>query len=269
MYTTKKTFQIRGRTDEIFKIYLIGCFHVGTIACHYAELESTIKQIAEEPNTYFIGMGDYGEFINMRDPRYDDKMISDWVNRDNLVNSQRDYIVNLLRPVKDKCLGLLYGNHEDKVRKFYGQNVYHDICTFLGVKELGFLCYMLLRFERPRRSSLIRLVVTHGSGGSATRSAKLRRLEQFMHTFHADVYGYGHVHDLIKTELRYKEYKDGVFKTITRRGTTTGCFFNTYLEDSVYGTYGERSLYQEIITGYPVVSIIPELRDIKIEHKEI
>ena len=56
---------------DVYRIVPLGDIHLGNAACDEALLQKTIEYIARTDRMYWIGMGDYSEFINIHDPRWD------------------------------------------------------------------------------------------------------------------------------------------------------------------------------------------------------
>lgn len=131
-------------SDSTFKLYALGDIHAGTIHCVEEDIKRKVAEIAKERNAYWIGMGDYAEFITPKDKRFDpsQKAIAEWCKQDNIAHDQTEWIYKLFKPIAKKCVGLLYGNHEESMRIFNHDNVQQNICEDLGVDNLGFSCFL-------------------------------------------------------------------------------------------------------------------------------
>ena len=46
-----------------YKLYCISDIHAGTIHCVEDRIKAKVAQIEKERNSFWIGLGDYGEFI--------------------------------------------------------------------------------------------------------------------------------------------------------------------------------------------------------------
>lgn len=269
MFSTDHIIKHRSKKD-VFHLYLLGDEHVGTIHHTAKQFRKKVKEIQEDEKALWIGMGDVGEFITPRDKRWDEGSIADWVERDNIGSSQVNYAYEVLSPIKDKCVGLLYGNHEDSIRRYNHQNVHKDLCDKLGVKNLGFSCFIHFVFKIAGTSSthLIKGFFSHGSGNAITRGGKLNKLERFMSEFEADIYGYAHVHDVITTSkhpLTTNKLKEIIHRP--KVGAMSGCWFRTYTK-GVYASYGERKLYPPTTIGCPKFIINPTEVKIKVENTD-
>jgi len=248
------------RRSPPIRVYCIGDVHGGTIHCVEHDIKRKVKEIEADKEARWIGMGDYAEFITPRDKRFDpsQKAIADWVEQDNLAESQTKWIVDLFNPIKDKCIGLLYGNHEDSIRKFNHDNVQKNICARLGVDNLGFSCFINFKFRRGRHYRHVTGVFTHGSSSAITEGAKTMALMRFMKSFEADIYGYGHIHDYIPKSLsRLYVNNKGRIKQIVSMGATTGSWFRTYTQ-GIIASYGEAKVYPPTELCAAVFTINPE-----------
>ena len=186
--------------NATWTIYPLGDTHLGTKHCTESDLQKTINEIRDDSNALWIGMGDYGEFITPRDPRWDSQVISEWLaDHDNVPTDQEKHICDLLEPIKDKCIGLLEGNHENVIRRILHVNVQRNICERLNLPNLGYSCWVKLRFARENSNEhhVYKCVFTHGEGWAVTPGAEMNRLQRFMNAFDARIYGMGHMHDII------------------------------------------------------------------------
>jgi len=242
------------QADNLFKLYMLGDVHCGTIHCAENLFKHKVIQIANEPNSYWIGMGDYGEYILPRDKRFDpsQKSIAEWVSPDDIAECQRRWLVKTLSPIKDKCIGLLYGNHENNYRIFNYSNVQQHVCDDLDVPNLGYSCFLNMRFKRENSNEthVIKGVFTHGSSSAITDGAKKIILGRFMTNFRGQMYGYGHMHDILASRRSYLEERNGIIQQVDALGVVTGSWFRTYTQ-GVIASYGEQKAYPPTVIGSP------------------
>lgn len=255
------------RSRPLKRLYALGDIHAGTIHCDEDGIGGKVAEIKKDDDALWIGMGDYGEFITPSDKRWDgsQKATAEWVEQDNIARTQTDWIVNLFKPIKDKCVGLLYGNHEESMRRFNHDNVHQNICNDLGVSNLGFSCFIRMFFKRENsnESHLLTGCFTHGSGASVTEGAKMNRLVRWMHANTAMIYGYAHMHDIItrpKPVLGVEgRFNAGEIRAVEPVGAVTGSWFRTYTQ-GIVASYGEQKTYPPTTIGCPVFVIdIPNM----------
>ena len=239
------------QSNPEIKFYLFGDTHIGTIHCVEHEIKRKVNEIKNSENTYWLGMGDYAEFITPKDKRFDPslKSIAEWVEPDNLGHSQTKRLTELFTPIKHKCLGLLYGNHENSIRIYNHENVQQNLCDALGVDNLGYSCFIRFHFQRENSTErhLITGAFTHGSSGAITEGAKLMALMRWMKSMDADIYGYAHLHDYLEKSYSRMVVVDtkgdtGKIKSKVVSGVTTGSWFRTYTQ-GIQASYGEQKCY--------------------------
>jgi len=97
--------------------------------------------------------------------------------------TQRDDVVDLLKPIKDKILGCVTGNHEDRIYKRVGVDLSEDIANILNVpyRPEGMLLKVI--FGDGNKSTMGKPFVfwgytTHGYGGARTKAAKAVKVER-------------------------------------------------------------------------------------------
>ena len=250
------------RANSGFKLFALGDIHAGTIHCVEDHIKRKVNEIAHTPNAFWVGMGDYAEWITPKDKRFDPnlKSIADWVEPDNVAHCQTEWLVKLFTPIKSKCLGLLYGNHENSIRIYNHDNVHKNLCEALDVTNLGYSCFLKLHFERAnsKEKHLVKGAFTHGSSGAITEGAKLMALMRWMKSVEANVYGYGHMHDYIPKSLSRMTSPDAedTIKSKTTIGATTGSWFRTYTK-GIIASYGEQKCYPPTEICCAVFSINP------------
>jgi len=240
----------------------LGDIHAGTIHFAENELKAKVQEIKKDPAAFWIGMGDYAEWITPSDPRWDpsQRVVADWVEPDNIATSQERYVVSLLEPIKKKCVGLLYGNHEESIRKHNHNNVQKNICEALGVPNLGYSCFVRFAFSRENSTEQHSVIghFEHGSGNCVTKGAKLNKLRRSMESFDADLYGYAHMHDVITDSKPYLTLNAvNRIWAADKVGAVTGCWLRTYTQGNT-SSYGEQKGYPPGKIGCPVFILDPD-----------
>jgi len=243
-------------------VHLIGLgdIHLGHAGCDKEKLQKTIEYIRLNDHCYWVGMGDYCECINVTDPRFDPKGIDpefQIADLDNLVTEQYTKIKEMLLPIKDSCIGVLAGNHEEKIRLKYYRDIGLDLARTLKVRYLGYDGFIRLFLWR-RSLGMVKRVATayliyahHGWGASRTSGAKVNRLEDFCAGFDADIIMVGHEHKKVIAPPATKltvAMKGGARLTERRQvAVMTGGFLKGYQESSE--SYIERKGYRPADLG--------------------
>jgi hypothetical protein len=188
-----------------------------------------VGKITKASNTYWIGGGDYCECIKPSDlKRFEFEGLPNWMlgpdakqffidiknvlteedaaeilkkykgkikrNLRDIVGVQRQRIINMLNPIKDKCLGLLEGNHEEKVRRYHNLDHHGLVCNALAVKDLTSEALFRLRFVRGDSTKIVKVFACHGHGGGRTAGAEPNHLFRLAAHWRVDLILRGHSH---------------------------------------------------------------------------
>jgi hypothetical protein len=238
-------------------LFPIGDVHIGAKACDEKALKEVIKHVKDTPNARWIGMGDYCDFINIRDPRHDPSVLADWIGMSDLTDlarAQKEYFVNLVRPIADKCVGLLQGNHEASIIKYSERDIYSEIVTAVKTAGghapekplgLGYYGWVLLKFLDTNRKNrdwrwTCRLNCHHGFTGGRLAGAKALNAQRWAWTHpSADVVLMGHSHN---TSVQVEQVEHVTAQGKVYPHNITVAYTGSYLRSSVDGvtTYSER-----------------------------
>ena len=215
-------------------------------------------------------MGDYADSITKNDKRFDIEGLAPWVEKGNIIDSQRRRVVDLLKPLGDKVIVLLTGNHEETIHANHNNDITRNICNDLGVPYGGYHCFINLRFQRQehdRRKWVVH--AWHGAGAAQTEGARIMRLMRLVNEFEADIYLMGHLHAKgsyppQRLGIRNHRLVDTDLKTVL-----TGSWLKTYDQpkpgETRSPTYGEMKGYKPSALGCPVIHICPDKNWVSIE----
>lgn len=202
----ERTIIIPTRNTSL-QVWFIGDTHVGSRDFVKHKLDYTVKRIADNPNAYWIGMGDYCDFIGYNDPRFDPDMIDPDYRIDSLrrlAETQMRHFLKLIEPIREKCLVILIGNHEDQWERRY----HYDIGTHIAermnkdCKAIGYEGFFRLKvadgasIKRKASRYKIDFYLHHGYGGARTTGANLNKIEAMAADKDVDVLAMGHCHKL-------------------------------------------------------------------------
>ena len=102
-----------------FTVVPLGDIHLGNAACDESLFKGAIERIASDESCYWLGMGDFCEFINVTDPRFSPDSLAPWIKMahiGDLAKAQRDRFLDFIEPIASRCLGMIEGNHEKSIR---------------------------------------------------------------------------------------------------------------------------------------------------------
>jgi predicted phosphodiesterase len=267
---------------DTWTIVPLGDIHIGSVACDEALLQEAITRIRHDDRALWIGMGDYCEWINVKDKRFDYGTLAKWIDISDigdLAKAQRDRLLDLLRPIADKCLGMIKGNHEDTIQRWTERDVYAGLVAEikdaggfepdyqLGLGWNGWLSLHFYRASTRNRGTWLKIYCHHGNVGGRLRGAKALRMERALWARNADLIIYGHSHNADAMSVTTEDIDNkGNLLTPVRKGMYSGTFLRTTNEDGP-ATYAERREYYPIpAIGGPVVQLQPGA---KMQHKRI
>jgi len=274
-------------SETEFRIWNIADIHYGNKASAIEQAKRDIKEIEEDPYSFWVGGGDYAEYIGFSDKRFDPDSVHEKITVKDMGQLGRVLIKevrDLLFPIKHKCLGLLLGNHEKRYALEKDQADLHGwLCTELEVRNFEYSAFFDIVFclyksgakpqllnEVPdktkssyQHSDAYRFFVHHGAGFATTPAGKLNRLINAMDWFDANIYMVGHVHD--QTGKRIVQLgADRSCRKLTetqRVGVISGSYLKTYSQGVT--TYGEQRMYRPTVLGAAVISIRPFKHEIR------
>lgn len=185
-------------------LYPIGDIHYTNIGCDKIALARDIKKIADNPLAYWIGMGDYDEYITYGDPRFDPTSFNKEeriVFLKEMGQKQTRRIASIFEPIKDRCIGITEGNHELEYRKRHDHDPAATLAQKLETKFLSYEALTRIYVSGPdgRKRYSIVVYTHHGWGGGDTPGAGLNRMARTVLSWDADIYITGHDHKLAST----------------------------------------------------------------------
>lgn len=179
---------------DIIKIKPIFDVHYGHNLCDLNAFKKYLED--SDDKTWFIGGGDFLDSIIVIDPRY--RKSIDAFGGEEIIDEQVNGMVEILKPYKERILGLGIGNHEDTILRKYSTNPVKRMCAQLDVPYLGYsFFYKVVLNEKGSRIRTVIIRGHHGyGGGSRTQGADLTKFSRDVGYYDADIFLYGHVHRL-------------------------------------------------------------------------
>ncbi len=181
--------------DPSFKELLLAPtsdIHYGNPLFSEHHLKAHITFLKDTPNAFTILNGDLIEAVTKvsKGDVYKQKVSP---------QDQRDYIINLFGPIKDKVLGMTTGNHENRIYNETGIDVSKDIAERLGCPYRAEGLLLKIAFGDLNKSTegkpfVYYVYCTHGYGGARTKAAKAVKVERVATWIDADVYILSHDH---------------------------------------------------------------------------
>lgn len=271
MEVLTREFYNVARTTE-FKIVPLFDIHIGVKPCREDLLRQRVNEIAEN-GWYWIGGGDYCDFVNKSDPRYSPLILADWFTVSqtaDIAKAQVDRFNSIISPIAPQCLGLLMGNHETAIHKHYERSIFSDIVQNIKDKgsfdpdynlAMGYSGWLVLKFyhskigERKAGASQIVINLHHGYVGGKLAGAKALEMQRRLWNKDCDICLMGHSHN---TEIQVEQVEgvNSAGKIIRKK--RYGAYCGTFLDTTMPGidTYSD-------VRGYapmPVSGIEVNLR---------
>ena len=207
-----KVIQVPSRSTT-YTLYGLGDTHVGGLNCAEQELRRLVRIIEKDPHALWVGGGDYCDAVILNDAkRFDVNTLPDWMLtgkagtvrkriRD-VLTAQRKRFLKFVDPIKDKCLGLLEGNHEYTILKYHNRDHLATMAEALETEELTDCCFLRLVFRRPKgkkgalgcAGKVVTVFACHGHGGGRTSGAEPNRLFRLGADKGCDIVLTGHSH---------------------------------------------------------------------------
>lgn len=260
--------------SEVIRLYPIGDIHIGAAACDEDRLVRMVHRVKADPTARWIGMGDYGDYINVRDKRFNPRTLAAWLKPSDfadLAKAQSDRILSILRPIAPQCWGLVEGNHEDDLKNHSEHDVYSALVS--GLREaagpnppdlrLGYTGWVQLIFRRSKAetrkggTSVFNIALHHGFGGGKLAGGKALNMQRWLLSQECDLGLMGHVHDSpIQHVTTLGLDRSGKLVRRKRYGAYTGTYLRGENEDGE-ATYSERKGYMPMSISHVEVILRP------------
>jgi hypothetical protein len=235
--------------------------HFGNRMC---DVEKFKRYLADgDQLTYYIGGGDLLDTIVVPDKRY--SKASDMAPDDSIIDWQVDSMCDILRPYRERIIGLGIGNHEEKMVKMAGTNAMERICKNLGVPYLGMSWLVRLSFREPEgRGRQIIIHGHHGWGGSSrTAGGEITKYSKDLQFWDADLFLYGHGHHRKYDEVPRLSLKGDKLIARPKVLVLCGTFLRT-LSDNATPSYSEREGYPPVPIGGVDIYLKPDRTGVKV-----
>jgi hypothetical protein len=193
-------------------LVLLGDLHLGASNVDEKMIEQVSQRI-KAPNTYWIDLGDSIDAINMRDPRFDPRMLPDWIELADLLDLSKAQVTRYKHYFGHSganCWARLYGNHEASLQKHTERDIYASLNNAIDLdpnRALGYSGFIRLRFRYKSKGKVTWtwtqiLYISHGAGNGRLAGAKALKLERLPIGWDADIYAIGHTHTKMVLQKR-------------------------------------------------------------------
>ena len=117
------------KTQNVLRVYAIGDVHVGSEQFDERAVKEKIKRIKEDPYGVVCLCGDLADYglKNSKTNVYKAVMQP---------REQQRYVYELFKPITDKIVSAVPGNHEERVTREVGTCPLYDLCVLWGVQDV-------------------------------------------------------------------------------------------------------------------------------------
>ena len=170
---------IKHSFDNPITIFPISDVHYGALEHMAKEWKDFCKLVEQTPNVYII-LG--GDLVN------NNVRTCGFINPyDELVRprDQKNHMVEMLKPIKDRILCAVGGNHEARSLKDDDIDITYDIMAKLDIEDLYRPSMAFMKVSLGHRTNdntpiqSYTFAVTHGAGGGIYTGATVNRNERF------------------------------------------------------------------------------------------
>lgn len=177
---------------ERMDIHLLGDWHIGDPLCDLVSVAEKLDVIRDNPNAYCILGGDLCDMA-LRDS------IGDVHGARLSPMGQVERVVSLIKPVREKVLCMVRGNHENRVYKSTGIDPLAFAASELGLGErysdTSALLFVQFGHDTKHGGRMqYTMYVTHGAGSGRKEGGKLQRLADLQNIIDCDIYCHNHTH---------------------------------------------------------------------------
>jgi hypothetical protein len=165
---------------------------------------------------------------------------------------QMNAMIKIFQPLADRnlLLGLLSGNHEQRIFKTSGVDICKMMCRILAVPYLSMARWNWFKVGKQNYS----VYAMHGATGSTFAHTKLKAAADAARSFRCDVFAMGHTHDLVSNVVEEQALSYQNKTVIYKRKLLLVC--GHYLGYDL--SYAQAKGYQIGKTGSPSVKFSSE-----------
>ncbi len=232
-----------------FDVVPLGDVQYGNVNTDIDKFKDMVKWIKNEKNCYTILMGDMCEGITISDKRFD--ILSVYPNLrdriDDIAMAEYQEMRDILKPIKDKILCSLRGNHGEVLRRSHGVDFDGWLCKELDITNAGYMAFLRLKIDGVHASP-ITFFLQHGFSSSRKKGAKVNAIEDLASGWDADIFCLGHSHELnVSSNVYLNMDRNGNIVERKRYFCHTGSFLKSYKQGTF--NYAEIKAYPPLKTG--------------------
>ena len=149
---------VLNRSPVNFELIPVYDIHFGTVFHDKHLFNRLVRYIQDNENAYWFCGGDIADFLPLQDKRFEYDILekSFKKNLERILTYTVEYATEKLKPIANKCLFMISGNHDSYYRIRFGFDPISSICKNLGIKNYtdSYETLVKILFKHNRTSSL-------------------------------------------------------------------------------------------------------------------
>lgn len=231
------------------EILPVADYHWADPNSDHAKIQADIERIRASDNTYCVLNGDLMDCAIA-------SSVGDTYGATLTPMEELKVCVDLFKPIADKILCVVPGNHEMRHYRTNGIDMTQLMCAQLGIEDRYSPTTALLFIrlgengdgKNHNRPVAYTMYVSHGSGGGRKEGGKVQRLVDLSNIVDADIYICGHTH--LPAILKEGFARPCMANSSITYGTRL--FVNTSAKLN-YGGYGDAGGFKPPCTDSPTI----------------
>lgn len=227
--------------------------HLGNRSCNVPYFKAYVDHIMNTPNCVTILNGDLAETATK------DSVGAAMFEEDMNIPAQLAALYQILYPLAQagKILGVIPGNHEQRVQNLIGINPMEMLAEKLNVPYFGYQAYCIIQVNKIN----YKISSYHGSGGGATAASKTASAEKVAKFApNADLYISGHTHGRQWHEDVILLIDENEADIVAHRRIFAVC--GSFME--YWDAYAEMKALAPSVTGLMQFELKPDRKEIRV-----
>jgi hypothetical protein len=229
--------------------------HIGDEHSDIKRVLQRIEYVKNTPNAYCILNGDILDNATKTS-------IGDTYTQEFNPMEQLQKAVDLFSPIKEKCICITHGNHENRTYRKEGINLSYLLAAQLGLLDryTPTSAVLFVRFGKLSRNSketngsgnvrkvCYTIYALHGSGGGRKEGAKAIRLADMTSIVDTDIYLHSHTHlGMVQRQAFHRiDTSNSAVALVDKLFVNTAANLN-------YGGYGEAQEFKPSSKDTPII----------------
>lgn len=163
-----------------------------------------VKWFLSDPHTLGWNGGDFFENVIEGSP-------GQW-SQVEIPDEQFKHSAEILRPLRDKLLFAIPGNHEARTFRRAGIDIARLLAEKVGIEYFDDYCFCTIKWREMK----FRICAHHGTGAAATPGGQRNSARKDMPWVGADLYWTGHLHQPIADVVYRADYDQSTDRMVSR-----------------------------------------------------